>query len=163
MMTGFRSDALARCTPAVYNGHMSDRMSGAEVEHYIHLATEELAAARDNLRLRHLRASVSRAYYAMFYAVTALLGSRGLWRSKHQGLIAAFGEHFVKQGLVDTRYGRMLHDAFEARLDGDYAPHPDLNPASASKLIADAEDFVTCVRQMLAASETGKDTPNGTA
>jgi len=60
-----------------------------------------LAAAQDNLRLGHLRAAVSRAYYAMFYAVTAVLGSRGLWRSKHQGIIAAFGEHLVKPGLVE--------------------------------------------------------------
>jgi len=71
------------------------KMTAAEVEHYLDLASEELAAARDNLPLGHLRAAVSRSYYAMFYATTALLGSRGLWRSKHHGLIAAFGEHFV--------------------------------------------------------------------
>ena len=88
-------------------------MSNAEIEHHLALAAGDLAAARDNLRLGHLRAAVSRAYYAMFYATTALLGSRGLWRSKHQGLIAAFGEHFVRPGLIEPRYGRILHDAFD--------------------------------------------------
>ena len=136
---------------------MTDRMSDVEVEHYFHLATEDLAAAQDNLRLGHLRTVVSRAYYAMFYAATALLGSRGLWRSKHQGLIAAFGEYFVKPGLVEPRYGRILHDAFEARLDGDYAPHPDLNEASAQKLLADAEDFVRRMAQALPQPEANRE------
>jgi len=79
---------------------MSEQMSRSEIRQYVTLASEDLAAARDNLCFGHLRAAVSRAYYAMFYATTALLGSRGLWRSKHQGLIAAFGEQFVKPGLI---------------------------------------------------------------
>lgn len=129
-------------------------MSDAEIKDYLNLATEDLAAAQDNLQLGHLRTAVSRAYYAMFYATTALLGSRGLWRSKHQGVVAAFGEHFVKPGLVELRYGRMLHDAFEARLDSDYAPHPDLNEASAKELVAKAEDFVRRITQLLSKSGT---------
>jgi len=135
-------------------------MSNAEIELYLNLAAEDLAAADDNLRLGHLRAAVSRAYYAMFYAATALLGSCGLWRSKHQGLIAAFGEHFVKPGLIEPRYGRILHDAFEARLDSDYAPHPDLDETSARQLFVRAEDFVKRMARFLEASDRpreGKD------
>lgn len=132
---------------------MSERMSQAEIEEYLALANEDLAAARDNLRFGHLRAAVSRAYYAMFYATTALLGSRGLWRSKHQGLIAAFGEHFVKPGVIEAQYGRILHDAFEARLDSDYGPNPDLNKASAQQLISHAEGFVARLAQALKPGE----------
>ncbi len=64
-------------------------MNESEIQEYMRLANEDLTAAQDNLRLGHLRVAVSRAYYAMFYATTAVLGSRGLWRSRHQGLIAA--------------------------------------------------------------------------
>lgn len=128
---------------------MSDPMSEVEVQRYISLATEDLGAATDNLRLGHFRVAVSRAYYAMFYAVTAVLGSRGQWRSKHQGLIAAFGEYLVKPGLVEPRYGRMLHDAFEVRMDSDYAPEPELNEASARYQIANAEEFVRRMIQLL--------------
>jgi uncharacterized protein (UPF0332 family) len=81
---------------------MSDRMERAEIEQYLGLAREELVTARDNLQLGHFRVAVSRAYYAMFYAATALLGSQGLWRSKHQGVIAAFGEHLCENWLDRT-------------------------------------------------------------
>ncbi len=128
---------------------MSEQMSKAEVEQYMRLASEDLVAAEDNLRLGHLRAAVSRAYYAMFYAATAVLGSRGLWRSKHQGLIAALGEYLVKPGLVEPKYGRILHDAFETRLDSDYAPHPDLHEDSARNVITNAADFVRRMEKLL--------------
>ncbi len=124
-------------------------MSRAEIEEYLALAREDLAAAGDNLRFGHLRVAVSRAYYAMFYATTALLGSKGLWRSKHQGLIAAFGEHFAKPGLIEPEYGRSLRDAFEARLDSDYGPNPDLNEASAEQLISNASRFVERLARIL--------------
>jgi uncharacterized protein (UPF0332 family) len=78
----------------------------------------------------------------MFYAATAVLGRQGHWRSKHQGLIAAFGQFLVKPGLVEPGYGRILQNAFEARLDSDYAPHPDLNEASAGRIVTNANDFV---------------------
>ena len=66
-------------------------MNESEIQEYMRLANEDLTAAQDNLRLGHLRVAVSRAYYAMFYATTAVLGSRGLWRSRHQRVIAALG------------------------------------------------------------------------
>jgi uncharacterized protein (UPF0332 family) len=132
---------------------MSEQMSRAEIEEYLALANEDLAAARDNLQFGHLRVAVSRAYYAMFYATTALLGSKGLWRSKHQGLIAAFGEQFVKPGLIEPRYGRILHDAFEARLDSDYGPNPDLNESSAEQLVTNAASFVSRLSQFLEADQ----------
>lgn len=128
---------------------MSEQMSKAEIEQYMRSANEDLVAAQDNLRLGHLRVAVSRAYYAMFYAATAVLGSRGLWRSKHQGLIAALGEYLVKPGLVEPKYGRILHDAFETRLDSDYAPHPGLHEESARNVIRNAADFVQRMERVL--------------
>jgi len=79
----------------------------------------------------------------------AWLGSRGFWRSKHQGLIAALGEHLVKPGLVEPKYGRILHDAFETRLDSDYAPHPDLHEDSARNVVRNAADFVQRMERLL--------------
>jgi uncharacterized protein (UPF0332 family) len=140
---------------------MSEQMSKAEVEQYMRLADEDLVAAQDNLRLGHLRVAVSRAYYAMFYAATAVLGSRGLWRSKHQGLIAALGEHLVKPGVVEPRYGRILHDAFETRLDSDYAPHPDLDEDSARNVIGNAADFVQRMERVLEEQEAENEVDGG--
>jgi len=71
-----------------------------DVRLYLKRAHSALLQARDNLNLTHYDVAVSRAYYAMFYATSALLASKGISRSKHSGVCSAFGEHFVKTGLI---------------------------------------------------------------
>jgi uncharacterized protein (UPF0332 family) len=124
-------------------------MSRVEIQQYLSLAGEDLQTAHDNLQMDHLRTAASRAYYAMFYAATAILGSHGIWRSKHRGIIAAFGEHFVKSGLIEPKYGRMLNDAFHARLDSDYAPHPNPNVETVLQSVENAQVFVERITRYL--------------
>ena len=44
--------------------------------------------------------AVSRAYYAMFYVVEALLDKEGLAFSSHAAVISAFGQHLTRPGKV---------------------------------------------------------------
>jgi uncharacterized protein (UPF0332 family) len=80
--------------------------------------------------------AVSRAYYGMFYAAEAVLLSKGLRFQRHGSVHAAFGEHFVKTGLLNTKLHRWLLDAFDQRILGDYGTDH-------------AEVFVTEVRRYL--------------
>jgi len=43
--------------------------------------------------------SVSRSYYAMFYATEAVLLTKGLKFTSHRSVISLFGQHFVKTGI----------------------------------------------------------------
>lgn len=45
-----------------------------------------------------LRGTINRAYYAMFYALLALLASERMGTSKHSGAISLFDREFVKSG-----------------------------------------------------------------
>lgn len=73
-----------------------------------YLARSRQAVETGQLVLAHedFIAAVNRAYYAIFYAANALLATKGLERSKHSGVIAAFRQHFVKTGLVDAEFSR---------------------------------------------------------
>jgi len=55
----------------------------------------------------------------------------------------------LKPGLIEPKYGRTLRDAFEARLDSDYGPNPDLNESSTQQLISNAVTFVERLAQIL--------------
>jgi uncharacterized protein (UPF0332 family) len=78
----------------------------------------------------------------MFYAATALLSSKGISRSKHSGVHSAFGQYFVKPGLIEPQYGRMLSNAFNVRLDSDYGLAPSVNLTLVKNILRDAEQFV---------------------
>jgi len=84
-------------------------------------ADESLEAARTLLDKELIRPSVNRSYYAMFYAVLALLAQGKKETSKHSGAIALFDRDFVKQGVFKKNYSRWLHDAFDLRQRSDYA------------------------------------------
>jgi uncharacterized protein (UPF0332 family) len=116
--------------------------SQTEVELYLNRARLALAQSRDNLKLGYFDVTIARAYYAMFYSATALLLTKGITRSKHSGVYSAFGQYFIRTGLIEPEYGSMLVNAFNVRLDSDYEVVPSLSRELAEDILCDAEQFV---------------------
>ncbi len=84
-------------------------------------AREAIEEASLLLEAGHLNAYVSRLYYACFYAVSALLVTRGISTSKHGHLRSLLHRDFVKTGLIPTELGRHFDRLFSTRQEGDYA------------------------------------------
>lgn len=104
--------------------------------------------------------AVSRAYYAAFYAAEQALGSLRESRSKHSGVIAAFGSLVVRAGGLDEEVGRILRSLFEQRNDVDYGEAvPSVEDADLA--IRDAERFVDAVESWLTAREKNAGRPAG--
>jgi uncharacterized protein (UPF0332 family) len=115
-------------------------------------ASESIEAARLLLTEGFQDSAADRSYYAMFYAVEALLADRDLDFSSHGAVHGAFGRLFAKTGELDPKYHGWLIRAFEARQSATYGV--DLNgeadAASIGALIEQAEDFVAAIRRYLA-------------
>lgn len=115
-----------------------------------------LAKARESLdvaRLIDARGShgfaASRAYYAMFYVVEALLLGEGLEYGSHSAVIAAFGERFQKTGRVPAGFHRMLLDAAECRQLGDYEVNVEVSAGLAGEQMENAQRFIDLAQSML--------------
>lgn len=78
----------------------------------------------------------------MFYAASALLASKGISRRKHSGVLSAFGEHFIKSGLIEVEYAKMLVHAFDSRIDSDYDIMLTTERILAEEALDDARRFV---------------------
>lgn len=94
--------------------------------------------------------AASRAYYAMFYAVEALLLERELSFSKHAAVISAFGKIFVKTGVFDNHFHRSLLNAFDLRNAGDYDAVNSISAERANQSIVAAIELLTEIKQRLA-------------
>jgi uncharacterized protein (UPF0332 family) len=92
---------------------------------------------------------VGRAYYAMFYTAEALLNEKGHRFRKHSGVHRAFREHFVRSGLLDTKYYQWLLEAFSQRITGDYGIEADLTAEDATLLINQAREFLDLAQRFL--------------
>lgn len=95
----------------------------------------------------HLDFAMSRAYYGCFYIAHALLLSRGLTFSRHGQVIAQYGLHFAKTGLLPSRFHNLIDQAFSLRQTADYS----------TEAVIEAQEVVETIRQgrefLIAASE----------
>ena len=131
-------------------------MSDADIRELVrHRMRQAYAALGDADRLADGGSEtgvINRSYYAMFYAVVALLQSIGKASSKHTGAIGLFDRHFVRTGLLPKALSKDLHWAFELRQACDYrAVHP-ASREDADEMRAKASVFVTAVAQHLDAN-----------
>ena len=113
-------------------------------------ASRAIEAAETLLANRIGEFSTGRSYYAMFYTAEALLNEKDLHFSKHGGVHGAFGEHFIKTGLFDTKFHRWLLDAFDQRIEGDYGVEILIVDQDAYELIDQAKEFLHAAKTFLA-------------
>ena len=64
--------------------------------------------------------SVSRAYYAVFHVISAVLLSKGLHYSSHSQTIGAFNKEFIRTGVFPKEFSRNIQKLFNDRHIGDY-------------------------------------------
>jgi uncharacterized protein (UPF0332 family) len=109
---------------------------------YIDGARDALKSAEYNLDGGFYGVAVNRAYYAFFYAATALLLTLDMSRSKHAGVLAAFREQFVKPGAFPLEDSRAYGEAFELRNVTDYEMLGQADGAQAGDAVQSASQFV---------------------
>jgi uncharacterized protein (UPF0332 family) len=120
-----------------------------EISANLERADTNLQVARELLDKEYYDVSASRAYYAAFYAASALLLNEGMDTSKHSGVIALIHQHFVKNGKLSKEQGRNLNWLFELRSVGDYGVSLHVTQQDAQRAINIAEDFFEAVKALL--------------
>jgi uncharacterized protein (UPF0332 family) len=112
-------------------------------------AETNLNAAKDLLGKEYFDIAAARAYYAAFYAASALLLSVDIDTSKHSGVIALIHQHFIKTGKLDKEQGRNLNWLFEIRGVGDYGVSVHVASGEAHLAVRAAETFLKSAKQIL--------------
>ena len=115
----------------------------------IEQAHDTLREARILLGESALRGAINRAYYAMFYAMLALLATRHLGTSKHSAIISLFDREFVKTGVFPRDLSRALHIAFDRRQTHDYGEMVPITRHVAEETLSDASAFVAAIEAHL--------------
>ena len=120
-----------------------------EIQALFDKAERSLAAAGRLLDAGDEDFAVSRAYYGYFYVAEALLLSKDMSFSRHGQVIAQYGLHFAKSGILDRRFHRLLDEAFSLRQVADYSTEPAPEPEKVRELIKGGEAFLRAARDYL--------------
>lgn len=109
---------------------------------YLEGARQALASARYNLDGEFYGVAVNRAYYAFFYASTALLLTLDIVRARHSGVLGAFREYFVKSEAFPIEDSHAYGEAFELRNVTDYEMLGQADAAQAHEVVEHAARFI---------------------
>jgi uncharacterized protein (UPF0332 family) len=99
-----------------------------------------------------LPAAVNRIYYGMFYSLLALSLRFNYETSKHQQLIGWFNKEFIRSGLIEKEFGRILRDAFENRTSGDYDSFVIFDQTEVLLLFSEMKSFIEMIGIFIKAS-----------
>lgn len=91
---------------------------------------------------------MNRIYYAMFYAVNALLIAQGLSASKHSGVRALFNKEIVNKNLIEKEWGRFYSEMFDRRQKGDYEDFTKFDKKEVEVWLEKAEKFVEKIEKL---------------
>jgi uncharacterized protein (UPF0332 family) len=107
---------------------------------------EDVKLLIDNDRLR---ASVNRIYYGMFYSLLALGIAFDYETSKHQQLIGWFNKNFIYEGLIDSKFGRIINKASNRRTKGDYESFVEFEKAIVIEMFEEMKEFISEIDRYL--------------
>ena len=87
---------------------------------YMDRAYETLEEAKLLFESQMYFGAINRIYYAIYYAVYALVVLKGVYPEKHGGTHHLFNLHYVKSKIVSKDLSVFLKDMYEYRRQGDY-------------------------------------------
>ena len=128
----------------------NDQARAEVIAFWLERSDEALDSALSELDAGRLAFAVNRAYYACFYALSAVLLADGRKYVKHSGVRAALHHQLIRSGRLEPSWGRVYDRVYENRHRGDYQELVVFEADHVRELSGQAADFVTQMRQLLA-------------
>ncbi len=95
----------------------------------------------------YYNAAVNRLYYALFYAVNALLVKNEIYSHSHSGMKSQFSLHFIKTGKLDKKFGKLLAQLYDWRQKGDYENLYDYDAIAVDSLFEPINEMIGRIEQ----------------
>jgi len=124
-------------------------MSRREVVELWQRAQEALCATRTLLAAGFSDFAAARAYYAAFYAASALLLAEGKAFRSHRGVMALIHRDYIRTGRLPLDMGRILSTLSDLRSVGDYGGAAHVSDAEATIALSESQQFLEAIRSLL--------------
>jgi uncharacterized protein (UPF0332 family) len=119
------------------------------IKYRLEQAEETISDVQLLIENDRLRSAVNRIYYGMFYSLLALGIANSFETSKHDQLIGWFNKHFIHDGLIDSKYGKIINKAFNRRTKGDYDTYVEFEKDIVIEMFSEMKDFISEIKSYL--------------
>ena len=93
--------------------------------------------------------------------MNALLAKGGMSATRHSGVRALFGQHFVRSGKVSPELGALYNDLYETRHETDYRDFFCAEAEAIRPLIDHVRQFLVCIEELIAPAQDSEDKEGG--
>jgi len=134
---------------------LSEVFYGKDLSKYkLDRAKEEYDTAQLLFDNNKLKASNNRAYYAIYYALTAVLCLESMAFKKHKDTIAYFNKNYVHGGKFPGDIGRKIAKSVKIRHVSDYDEFYIASREEAENQISTANEVINMIEAYLQRLET---------
>jgi uncharacterized protein (UPF0332 family) len=119
------------------------------VSYRLERAEATLAEAQGVAERGWYNLSANRLYYAVYYAASALLISKGLPVRSHAGVKSMLHLHFVKTGVLTLEDGALVGMLFNLRQSGDYEDFKQVTKLQIEELTPMAVRLVGKIKTLI--------------
>ncbi|MCK9398454.1 MAG: HEPN domain-containing protein [Bacteroidales bacterium] len=119
------------------------------IKYRLEQAEETISDVQLLIENNRLRSAVNRIYYGMFYSLLALGLANQYEASKHAQLIGWFNKNFINEGLINSKYGKIINKAFNRRTKGDYDTYVEFEKNIVLEMFKEMQDFISEIKSYL--------------
>lgn len=119
------------------------------VENYMDKSRTTIEKVQFLIENNEFSLAVNRVYYGIYYALSALAIKKKFGTSKHTQLIGWFNKTFVKEGIVDERYSKLIRKAFENRMEGDYNVFSNFSKEEVEQSFEEMKEVIDEIQKLI--------------
>lgn len=119
------------------------------IHHYIKKSYQAIDDAETLLGKRSFTGALNRIYYGIFYILSALAVKNKFSTLKHSQLIGWFNKNYVKSEKVDRKIGRIIHSAFDQRMESDYDPLSEFHYEEIEENLANMKKVISSIEKLV--------------
>lgn len=119
------------------------------IENYIDKSRATIEKVKFLIENGELALAVNRIYYGIYYILSALAIRSQFKTSKHSQLISWFNKAFVKEGIVDQKYSKLIRKAFENRMEGDYDVFSVFTKEEVEQSLEEMEEVISEIQKLI--------------
>lgn len=113
-------------------------------------AKEALNTAKILFRdIKDYTAANNRAYYAIFYAIRAVLALEEKDFKRHKDVIAYFNQNYIKTEIFSRKLGSKISQAQKVREDNDYDDDYKISIEETEIQVKTAEEVVSLIEEYI--------------
>lgn len=119
------------------------------IDYRLKQALETIELAKFLVMSEKFIIAVNRIYYGMYYALTALALKNKFETSKHRQLIGWFNKEYISTKKLDSKYGKILRNAYQNRTKGDYDAFVSFSKVEVESMLSEMIDFIEEIKRLL--------------